>query len=71
MEIQSCENNADGRVKSGAVGDRSVVGGLRGAGEGRIGTTDEADGFRGEFGLDARFADYEDRAFVGREREDA
>ena len=71
MEIQSCENDADGRVKSGAVGDRGVVGGLRRAGEGRIGATDEGDGFRGEFGLDTGFADNEDCAFIGREGEDA
>lgn len=71
VEVEAAEDDADGGVEGGAVGDGDVVGWGDGAVEGRVGAADVGDGFGVEFGFDAGFAQDEDGAFVGGEGQNA
>ena len=71
VEIQAAEHDPDFLIQRLARSDGSVVLGRDGALVGRVRAADAGDGFRGQLSLDAGFAQDEDFALRGREREDA
>ncbi len=71
MEVEACEDGADGGVEGGAGGDGGVVRGRDGAVEGRVGAADVGDVFRVELGFDAGFAKDKDGGVGGGEVQDA
>ena len=71
MEVQTGEDDANGGVEGGARGNGGVVGGGHVAAEGRVGAADVGDGFGGELGFDAGFAEDVDGVVASGEGEDA
>jgi hypothetical protein len=67
VEVESGEDDPDRRIEGLPRGDGRVVGWGKGLKKGAVGATDVGDGFGVEFGLDAGFAEDEDRALIWRE----
>lgn len=71
MEVQTRQDDADGRVEGFAGGDGGVVLWFHEPVVGGIGAAEVRDGFGVEFGFDAGFAEDEDGFAGGGEGEDA